>query len=164
MGFQQSGETHMNRKRLGTGIVGSALLTLALISPAAAAPGGNQAGDTLVNVQISDVTILVPIAIAANVCDINVNILALQVDAGDTTCNATAESFASPGPDGGNGNGGGNQAGNSLVNVQLDDVLVAVPIAIAANLCDVNVNALAVQLRAGDAVCDASALAQSEGE
>jgi hypothetical protein len=87
-------------------------------------------------------------------------VLAGQVDAGDTTCEATAESIASPGSNGGNG-GGGNKAGNSLVNVQLDDILVAAPIAVAANLCDVNVNILAVQLRAGDAFCDASALAQS---
>ena len=140
------------------------LVTMSLfaIGAAGSASAQNNAGHSLVNVQISDVTVLVPIAIAANLCDINVNILALQVDDGDTTCEATAESFASPGPGGGNG-GGGNQAGNSLVNVQLDDILVMVPIAIAANLCDANVNALAVQLRTGDAYCDASALAQSTG-
>jgi hypothetical protein len=147
----------MHRRKITTGIVGSALLALSLVTPVAAA---NKAGDTLVNVQISDVTVLVPVAIAANLCDINVNVLARQVDAGDTTCEATAESIASPGSNGGNG-GGGNQAGNSLVNVQLDDIFVAVPIALAANLCDVNVNVLAVQLRAGEAACDASALAQS---
>jgi hypothetical protein len=38
-------------------------------------------------------------------------------------------------------------------------VFVAVPIALAANLCDVNANILAQQLRLGDATCDASALA-----
>jgi hypothetical protein len=153
--------TDMNRKTVSTGIVGSALLALALINPVAAAPG-NQAGDTLVNVQISDVTILVPVAIAANLCDINVNVLALQVDAGDTTCTATAESAASPGSNGGNG-GKGNQAGNSLVNVQLTDIFVAVPIALAANLCDVNVNILAVQLRDGDATCTATAESLATG-
>jgi hypothetical protein len=147
----------MNRKTLSTGIVGSALLALALINPVAAAPG-NQAGDTLVNVQISDVTILVPVAIAANLCDINVNVLANQVDGGDTECTATAESIASPGSNGGNGN----QAGNSLVNVQITDITVLAPIALAANLCDVNVNVLAQQLRLGEATCDASALAVAE--
>jgi hypothetical protein len=149
----------MHRKTIGTGLVASTMLALALVGPAAAAPR-NQVGDTLVNVQISDITILVPIAIAANLCDINVNVLADQVDAGDTTCTATAESAATPGSNGGNGNGG-NQAGNSLVNVQISDLLVAVPIALAANLCDVNVNVLAVQLRLGEATCDATALAQS---
>lgn len=147
----------MNRKIMTRSLLGSTLLALALVGPAAAAPG-NQAGDTLVNVQISDVTILVPVAIAANLCDINANVLADQVDAGDTTCTATAESAATPGSNGGNGSGG-NQAGNSLVNVQIDDLFVAVPIALAANLCDVNVNILARQLRLGDATCDATALA-----
>ncbi len=85
----------MNRKTLSTGIVGSALLAVALINPVAAAPG-NQAGDTLVNVQISDVTILVPVAIAANLCDINVNVLADQVDGGDTECTASAQSSPRP--------------------------------------------------------------------
>ncbi|MDQ3553322.1 MAG: hypothetical protein M3395_02795 [Chloroflexota bacterium] len=150
----------MNRKSWSTGIVGSALLTLALINPVAAAPG-NEVGDTLVNVQISDVTIAVPIAIAANLCDINVNALSDQVDAGDTECTATAESIATPGSNGGNG-GNGNQAGNSLVNVQITDIEVLVPIALAANLCDVNVNVLARQLRLGEATCDASALAVTE--
>ncbi len=152
--------TDMNRKTVSTGIVGSALLALALINPVAAAPG-NQAGDTLVNVQISDVTILVPVAIAANLCDINVNVLADQVDGGDTECTATAESIATPGSNGGNGSNG-NQAGNSLVNVQITDITVLVPIALAANLCDVNVNVLAQQLRLGEATCDASALAVAE--
>jgi hypothetical protein len=159
MGLQQSGATIMNRKTFSTSIVGSALLALALVSPAAAAPGGNQVGDTLVNVQISDVTIAVPIAIAANLCDINVNVLAGQVDAGDTTCEATAESIATPGSNGGNGGQNGNQAGNSLVNVQITDLEVLVPIALAANLCDTSVNILARQLALGDAECDASALA-----
>ena len=131
-------------------------MSLFAVGAAGSASAGNKAGDSLVNVQISDVTILVPIAIAANLCDINVNILAAQVDAGDTTCTATAESAASPGPNGGNG-GGGNQAGNSLVNVQLDDIFVAIPIALAANVCDVNVNVLAVQLRTGAATCNATA-------
>jgi hypothetical protein len=147
------------RKTLAGGLLGSAILALALAGPVAAAPGGNQAGDTLINVQISDVTIAVPVAVAANLCDINVNALAVQVDLGDTDCDATAESAASPGW---NSGGGGNQAGNSLVNVQITDVDVLVPIALAANLCDVNVNILARQLRAGDATCDASALAVVE--
>ena len=127
-----------------------------MLSLGAAAPAGaqgNRAGDTLVNVQISDVTVLIPVSVAANLCDINVNILADQVHAGDTDCEATAESIASPG----RGGGGGNRAGDSLVNVQISDVDVFVPIGIAANLCDVNANVLAQQLRTGDATCTATA-------
>jgi hypothetical protein len=128
-----------------------------MLSLGAAAPAmaqGNRAGDTLVNVQISDVTVLIPVSVAANLCDINVNVLADQVRTGDTDCEATAESVASPGPGGG---GGGNRAGDSLVNVQISDVDVFVPIGIAANLCDVNANILAKQLRTGDATCTATA-------
>ena len=127
------------------------MLSLGAAAPAVAQ--GNRAGDTLVNVQISDVTVLVPVSVAANLCDINVNVLADQVHAGDTDCEATAESIASPGP----GGGGGNRAGDSLVNVQISDVDVFVPIGIAANLCDVNANVLAQQLRTGEATCTATA-------
>src|ERR687895_522701 len=121
-----------------------------------AQPGGNQAGDSLVNVQISDLTVLVPVGVAANLCDVNANVLAEQARTGDANCTATAESIASPGQ--GNGNaGGGNRAGNSLINVQISDVTILVPIGIAANICDVNVNILAEQLRTGDANCTATA-------
>ncbi len=48
----------------------------------------------LVTVIFEDNTVQVPIAVAANLCDINVNVLAEQVAAGDTTCTATAEAEA----------------------------------------------------------------------
>jgi hypothetical protein len=145
----------MFRRLLATSLVGSAL-AVAMVGPVAAQ---NTAGDSLVNVQITDVTIAVPVALAANLCDINVNILAQQLDAGDTTCTADAESVASPGT-GDGGGGGGNQAGNSLVNVQIAGLDVFLPVAIAANVCDVSVNALATQFRFGEVTCDA--VAQSE--
>jgi hypothetical protein len=37
----------------------------------------------------------VPIGIAANLCDVNANVLAAQLRTGETTCTATAESIAS---------------------------------------------------------------------
>ena len=149
-------ETVMRLRGAVLGLLVTAGLALGA-GQASAAPGGNQAGDTLVNVQISDTTLAVPLAVAANLCDINVNALALQVDDGDTTCTATAESVASPSSNNGNNGNGGNQAGNSLVNVQIDDLTILVPIALAANLCDLNVNVLAVQLRTGAATCTATA-------
>ena len=145
------------RKTLGGGLLGSLVLTLAMVGGVSAAAGGNQAGDSLVNVQVSDLTVLVPVALAANLCDINVNILAAQADLGDATCTATAESQASPGWNQGKG---GNKAGSSLINVQLDNVFVAVPIALALNICDLDVNLLARQFAAGDTTCDASAISQ----
>jgi hypothetical protein len=132
----------------------TALLGVGFAAPASAQ---HQAGDSLVNVQIGDITVLAPVAIAANLCDINVNVLALQAREGGAECDATATSIARPGPGKGNGNGGGHQAGNSLVNVQIGDVLLKLPIALAANVCDVNVNILALQLREGGATCTADA-------
>jgi hypothetical protein len=142
----------MHRKLIGGSLAGVAL-AIAMVAPVAAA---NRAGDSLVNVQVSDTTIAVPIALAANLCDIDVNVLARQADVGGTTCTATAESVATPG-----GGGGGNQAGDSLVNVQIDDLNVLLPIGIAANVCDVNANVLAAQLDLGPTTCDAVANAST---
>ena len=142
-------------KRFGASLFATAVLAAGLAAPASAQ---HQAGDSLVNVQIGDITALVPIGVAANLCDVNANILAQQERAGGARCEATATSTATPGPgNDNNGGGGGHQAGNSLVNVQIGDVTIALPIAIAANICDVNVNVLAQQLREGGAQCDADA-------
>jgi hypothetical protein len=148
------GETPMLKKLTSASFAGLAL-TVAMVAPAAAQ---NRAGDSLVNVQISDVTIAVPIAIAANLCDIDVNVLATQTDVGRTTCTADATSIATPGTGGGHG---GNRAGDSLVNVQVSDLTVLLPVGIAANVCDVNANVLAEQLEVGRATCDAVANAQT---
>jgi hypothetical protein len=110
----------MKFPRLSLGMTpGLALLSLVLgaglalgAGPASAQPDGNQAGDSLINLQISDVEVLVPVSVAANLCDVNVNVLAQQDRTEAASCTATAESIASPGQ--GNG-GGGNQAGDSLV-------------------------------------------------
>jgi hypothetical protein len=54
--------------------------------------GGPQTG--LVNVRISDNTVQIPIAAAANVCDTTIAILAVDVAAGGATCDAVANSRA----------------------------------------------------------------------
>ena len=57
-----------------------------LMAPIIVLPGG------LVNVVIDDVTIKVPIGIAANICDVNAAVLAAAiVDTGTATCTATAD-------------------------------------------------------------------------
>jgi hypothetical protein len=139
----------------GIAVLVGALAFLPFMATEASAQ--HEAGDSLVNVQIGDITALVPVGVAANVCDVNANVLAEQARLGDATCTATAESIATPGQGNGNGGGGGHQAGNSLVNVQIGDVTIMLPIALAANVCDVNVNVLAGQLRTGDAECMADA-------
>ncbi len=82
------------KRRSLVAIVFSSLLVLAFAAPAAAQP---QIGSGLVNVIVGDVTVQLPVAIAANVCDVNVNVLALQLRTGDAECTATATSLATEG-------------------------------------------------------------------
>jgi hypothetical protein len=114
--------------------------------------------DGLVNVAIVDTQVAIPVSIAANVCDVNVGVLAQQERVGGATCQATAESIATHNQGGGDntpGQGGVEQDG--LVNVAIVDTQVAVPVAVAANICDANVGVLARQLRIGETTCTADA-------
>ena len=133
----------------------SVVATAAALTLGAAGPASAQTTqDGLVNVNVEDVTILAPIALAANICDVNVGVLSRQERQGGATCRATAESIATPGnrPDGG---GPTNQTG--LVNVNLSGIDVFAPIGIAANVCDANIALLAEQMREGGAECTATA-------
>ena len=129
-------------------VLGAAALSLGVAGPASAAP--TQEG--LVNVNVSDVTAQVPIGIAANLCDINAAVLAQAADVGPAECDATAESIATRGPGGGPAP---DQEG--LVNVNISDITVQVPVSVAANVCDVNVAVLAAALDAGQSTCTATA-------
>ena len=113
----------------------TAVLALGLMSgPASAQP---QRG--LVNVDISDLNVQVPIGVAANVCNVQANVLASGnfLDSGD--CAAITEVTAEN--PGGGGGGGGPQEG--LVNIRLTDVNVQIPIGVAANICNVQANVIA---------------------
>ena len=136
-------------------VASAAVMGLGVAGPASAQ---NTAGDSLVNVQVGDVTVALPIAIAANLCDTSVNVLAQQSTTGGTSCTAdsTADASGPPGP-----GGSQNQSGDSLVNVQIGDVTVQVPIGIAANLCDVNANVLAEQNKSGRTTCMAESTSQT---
>src|SRR5688572_5741590 len=143
-----NGRQGMKRKiALVLSAVSAAVMSLAVAGPASAQ---NQAGDSLVNVQAGDVTVLLPIAIAANVCDTSVNALAQQTEVGPTTCTADADATATP-PQGPGGHR--NSAGNSLVNVQIGDITILAPIGVAANICDTAVNVLAEQNKLGRTTC-----------
>jgi hypothetical protein len=104
-------------------------------------------------VNLEGVDVLVPVSVAANLCDVNVGALARQEREGGAECDATAESLASPGPS----QGGGNTRQEGLVNVNIQDVEVLVPVSVAANICDANVAVLAEQVREGGATCTATA-------
>lgn len=131
----------------------------------AAAPASAQTQSGLVNVAVTDVNVQVPVSVAANVCDVNVAVLATQERAGGATCDATAESVASAGP----GNGGGVPGQDDpvtqqdgLVNVFLDNINAQIPISVAANICDVNVGILAQQLRLGETTCQTGTVSRAE--
>jgi hypothetical protein len=135
-------------KRL-VALVAAALLVLSL----GAVPAQAQTQEGLVNVNLDGVNVQLPIAIAANVCDVNANVLAEQLRRGGAECNADATSDAVI--DGGDECEAPTQRG--LVNVNVQCLFIQVPVAVAANICDVNVNVLARQLRGGGAACDAAA-------
>ena len=133
---------------------------VAIACAVGASSASAQDQDGLVNIVISDNQVAIPVAIAANVCDVNVGVLARQERTDGASCEATAESIAThnQGPNGGGGDAGdGDIAQDGLVNVVITDNQVAVPVALAANICDVNVGILAVQLRTGETQCTADA-------
>ena len=119
-------------------------------TPTKAAP--QQSG--LVNVALVDTTVQVPIAIAANVCNVDVSVIAAVFDTGPTDCDAGANSTVSA-PTADSGGGSPNQQG--LVNLYSEDLTIQLPIAVAANVCDVAVNVLARAFNAGATSCTADA-------
>jgi hypothetical protein len=140
-----------------------AVLATAIVSLGAAstASAQNQTQNGLVNVAVEDVIVQVPVAVAANICDVNVAVLAEVADDA-AACEATSTSTATAGP---NPNGPPTRQ-EGLVNVLVDDVLVQLPIALAANVCDVNVAVLARlddEAEACNATADAAAQPGSGG-
>jgi hypothetical protein len=138
----------------------SAFLAGAL-SFGAAAPAAAQVQMGLVNVAVGDVTIQVPVAVAANICDVNVGVLVGDLrDDGDATCDSEAISDATvtTGPP------STPVVQQGLVNVAIGDVTVQVPIAAALNLCDVNLAVLVGDFfDDGDASCEAEAGSGASG-
>lgn len=108
----------------------AAACCMALVGATTTAEAANQRG--LVNVNVDDVQ--VPIGVAANICNVSVNVITAATgnQAGD--CDAVSQPEANQG-----GGSNGNQRG--LVNVSLTDVQI--PIGIAANVCNVSANVIA---------------------
>lgn len=139
------------RKGFVTLFAAIVMAVAATVSPAAAA---NQNG--LVNINVEDNIVQVPVAVAANVCNINVAVLVgLLADTGSTSCTALAESGAmvTERP-----NNSGSTRQNGLINVNLENNTIQIPIAAAANICDVTVGVLVGAILEDDATqCDARA-------
>ncbi len=147
------------KRYAASAILAGAIAAPALASTASAGPIGQ---DGLVNVVLSDVTVQVPVALAANICDVSVNAIATQFDGGMTDCDALAQSEATNEEN----NAGGRDRRvrqSGLVNLFVDDLTIQVPIGIALNLCDIDVNVLALQVDAlGQTTCDAVAGASAQ--
>jgi hypothetical protein len=133
------------------GAVALAILTMGVV---AAAPANAQTQEGLVNVFVSDVYVQVPVGVAANICEVNANVLSEQKRQGGALCEADADSSARV-------NEGACDADtptqSGLVNVTLQNVCIQIPVGIAANVCEANVNVLARQQRTGEATCEAVA-------
>ena len=135
-----------------------AAMTAALALSIAAAPAAAQQ-EGLVNVALTDNTVQVPVAVAANICDVDVNVLASDLQDGSALCDADADSVATAAR--GGGGGGGPQSG--LINIDISDNTVQVPISVAANVCDLNVGVLVQNIRDGDSDCAADGVAVARG-
>jgi hypothetical protein len=132
----------------------------ALLPVLVATPASAQKQRGLVNINVSDNTVLVPVAIAANICNVTVAILVSDLrDEGETTCVALAESEATVTPREGGGGAGSRQEG--LINVNIENNVIQIPIAAAANICDVSVFVLVSEILLNDATrCRARAGAE----
>jgi hypothetical protein len=131
----------------------AALVALALAVPSFAQP--QQSG--LVNVNLSDNTVQIPVAIAANVCDVDVAVLVSDLRDGSADCDAlstsTADATVTPREP-----GSARQEG--LINVNLENNTVQVPVTAAANVCDVSVLVLVQEVLGGATECTADAGAE----
>ena len=135
----------------------AALLGLgAVAGPALAAPNNtDQRG--LVNVALTETVVQAPIALAANICGVAVNVLATSTATAPVDC--TAEGVATASRDRGGDSNNTRQRG--LVNVAVTDTTVQVPIAVAANACGVTINVLSALLAQGPVSCDAGAVSDA---
>ena len=142
------------RKSVVTLFAAICMAVAATVAPATAA---NQNG--LVNINLEDNIVQVPVAVAANVCDVDVAVLVgLLADFGSTTCDSEAVSGATVT---GRPNNGGGTRQNGLINVNLENNTIQIPIAAAANICDVTVAVLVGAILEDDATqCDADAGAE----
>jgi hypothetical protein len=130
------------------------LATMAVAVAVAAAPASaqpEQAG--LINVAVTDNVVQIPVAVAANVCGVQVGVLASALNQGPVDCDADADGTADAVVQRGGG-GGGSQQG--LVNVWISDNTVQVPVGVAANVCDLQVAILAQGLNQTPGACDAA--------
>ena len=134
--------TRLGKLRL---IAASAGSVVALATAAAPAPAAQEG---LVNVELVNNTVQVPVSVAANVCGVAVNLIARETFAGNTLCESASRSRAI-----GKGGGGGSTQQSGLINVAIVGNTVQVPIGIAANICGVTANVIAQETFTESSTC-----------
>jgi hypothetical protein len=97
-----------------------------------------------------------PIDLAANLCDVTVDVLVGELEDGSSPCEASSNSDAVVTTE-----DGGPVAQEGLVNVNVTDVVVQAPISVVANVCDVTVAVLVSRLHDGASPCDATGTAEA---
>ena len=112
--------------------------------------------DGLVNLNLTGVTAQLPIDLAANLCDVTVDVLVSELDDGSAPCNASSNADAVVTTE-----DGGPVAQEGLVNVNVTDVVVQAPISVVANVCDVTVAVLVSRLQDAASPCDATGTAEA---
>ena len=138
------------RSRLTAVTAVTAVLSLGVAAAPAPAQPPDQTG--LINVNVTDNVLQVPVSLAANICGLQVGVLAVGLAQGPVDCTATSEADAVSVARPGNGPGG-RQTG--LVNVNVSDNVIQIPISVAANVCGIQAGVLAAALVQGPVTCDA---------
>lgn len=128
----------------------AATSVLALGVSAAPASAATQQ-DGLVNVSLTDTTVQVPVGVAANICNVNANVIATGAFDGNDRCDSASRSSARD-----RGGNGGSTRQEGLVNVAVTDTTIQVPVGIAANVCNVNANVIAANTFDGNDRCDSA--------
>jgi hypothetical protein len=143
----------MTRKLL-IPLLAATMLVATSATPVASAQPPQQSG--LINVNLEDITVQVPVSVAANICGLNVAAIAVNTAQGNIV-QCTADSMAGADATASRDAGPGTTQ-EGLVNVNVEDVTVQIPVALAANVCGANVAILAVGVLPGnDVECDARA-------
>ena len=182
MPYPQTGVVALLHHRVKPALAATFIVLALMLTSVGSALAQNNQQSGLVNVNVQDlslalpVSVAVPVSVAADVCGVDVNVLASQIQNGPVSCAATSNSSAlsdavaaamtgQNGP--GGGGGGANNQQSGLVNVNVQNVAlaipvsVAVPIGVAANVCGVDANVLASDVQNGSASCDATSTSQA---
>src|SRR5437763_5969189 len=132
-------------RRIFVAAVSSSVIAVGASAVPASAQTTQQRG--LVNVALTGNTVQVPVAVAADICGVQANVIASNNFLGSTTCNSASRSTAT-----GGGGGGGTTTQQGLINVALTGNQIQVPIGVAADVCGVQANVTASGNFAGNAL------------